>query len=75
MVLQGGSLAPPTERVDSFSELFQWRASGGFAPLKLPEAISVAFTPMALPVGVPGFEVGSGSVRGETVGTIDNILK
>ena len=43
--------------------------------MKLPEAISVAVTPMALPAGVPGLEMSAGSARSNTVGIPDYGLK
>ena len=43
--------------------------------MKLPEAISVAVTPMALPVRVPGFEMCAGRTQSKTVGTAGDVLK
>ena len=51
--LSCGSPVPPAGGHGPVSELLQRRVSGWNAPLKLPAAISVAFTPMALPAVVP----------------------
>ena len=68
-----GGPEPPADRTGPILELFQRRVRGGYAPSKLPEAISVAFTPMALPAGARR-RGGAGSARSHTVGTAGYIV-